>query len=308
MSPIGLGIVGVGTIVRFAHLPALTFLDEFEMRGVVNSKPESTRAAAQRFRARGFASHQDLVRDPSIDAVLIATGPAQHETVIRAALDAGKHVFCETPAQVATPEASREIMAVAAGKRLVVQAGHCFRYSPLVDLLQEHLRDATGPRLWSFEYFPYIGHIHNLALHLSGPVERVVGSRAGPFGSTTTLEFKNGDAAVIVGRSLNNCALDIESIRVSTRDFFGEIAGRRTVRVARMPVGVPFHEWSTRNAPATTFEAQAGGRMTLEVSGYLPQLRAFAKSIRDGSPPRSTLADVQETAELASRIAAAQKA
>lgn len=306
MTPIGLGIVGVGSIVRFAHLPALTLLEDFELRGVVNSKPETTRAAAQRYRAKGFDRYEDLVRDPAIDAVLIATGPSLHETIIRAALDAGKHVFCETPAQVAAPDVAQEIMAAAAGKKLVVQAGHCFRYSPLVDLFQEHLRDATGPRLWSFEYFPYIGHIYNLALYLSGSVERVVGSRAGAFGSTTTLAFKNGDAAVIVGRSLNNCALDIETIRVSTRDFFGEIAGRRTVRVAKMPIGVPFHEWSTRNAPATTFEAQAGGRMTLEVSGYLPQLRAFAKSIRDGSEPRSTLLDVQETAELSRMIAASQ--
>jgi predicted dehydrogenase len=305
MTPIGLGIIGVGGIVRTAHMPSLAYLEEFDLRGVCSSKPETTKAAAARYRARGFARSEDLLAQSDIQAVLIATPSALHEPLIRASLTAGKHVFCETPARMNNRAATEELMAAAKQRNLVVQVGHCFRYSPLVDLLREHLAEASAPRLWTYEYFPYIGHIYDLAMYLSGPVDRVLASHSDASGVTTTLRFRGGDTAVIIGRSINNCGLDIECIRVSSTDFYGQIDGRRTVRVARMPSPVPVPEWSTRRSPAVTYAAQAGGRTTLEVTGYIAQLRGFAESITRGTAPRCTLHDTQATGDLLGAIAAA---
>jgi hypothetical protein len=141
-------------------------------------------------------------------------------------------------------------------------------------------------------------------MYFSGPVDRVLASHSGASGVATTLTFRNGDTAVIVGRAINNCGLDIECIRVSTVDFYGEIDGRRAVRIARMPAPVPVTEWSTRLSPAVTYAAQAGGRTTLDVTGYIPQLRGFAESITRGTAPRCTLHDTQATGELIDAIAA----
>jgi predicted dehydrogenase len=189
-----------------------------------------------------------------------------------------------------------------------VQIGFCTRYSTTLDVLREHLASVPPPRLLSYEYFPFLGHTYNLALYLSGAVDRIACSISSPSGSTATLEFSNGDIAVIVGRSIVNCSIDIESVRISTATFFGEVSGRRRVRVIRDMKPTPPGDWSPASAGAVTFDAQPFGSRFLEIAGYAPQLRAFAAAVRGGAPPRSTLADAIETAELARRISEANQA
>lgn len=305
MNPIRLGIVGVGSIVRWAHIPALQYIPEIALRGVVSSRAETTQAAAERYRTRGFASPQEMIESPDIEAVLIATNSGHHVGLMRAALDAGKHVFVESGGGSAVAAAAPEFIATAEKKQRVVQIGHGFRYSPLVDLLQHHLAAAARPRVWAYEYFPYIGHIYNLAVYVSGPFDRVVGHVATPAGVLTTIAFKSGDTAVVIGRSIANCSMEIESIRVSAKDFYGAIEERRRVRIAKGLKSVAFDDWSTASSPAITYEAQAGGRLTLEVSGYIPQLKAFAKCIREGGAVRSDLAGAIETQRIAEAIAKA---
>jgi predicted dehydrogenase len=186
--------------------------------------------------------------------------------------------------------------------------GFCTRYSTTFDLFREHLATVPPPRLFSYEYFPFLGHTYNLALYLSGAVDQIVAVTRGTTGSTATLRFNNGDTAVIIGRSIVNCSVDIESVRVSTPTFFGEVVGRRRVRVIRHMKPTPPGEWSVGSAGATTFEAQPFGARFLEIGGYAPQLRAFAAAVRGGATPRCTLQDAIDTVDLARRINEAKTA
>src|SRR4051794_24484328 len=57
--------------------------------------PEKAREFAQAQGLHLFASYEELLRDPGIDAVVLATPHSLHTGQIVAAAEAGKHVFCE---------------------------------------------------------------------------------------------------------------------------------------------------------------------------------------------------------------------
>ncbi len=113
---IRLGVVGAGGIARAEHLPRFRRIDGVEIVGVANSSPESTRAVAAAERIpRAYRDWHELVSDPSIDAVLVATRPDLHAPVTIAALEAGKDVLVE--ARLAdTLDAARGMLAAAQGR------------------------------------------------------------------------------------------------------------------------------------------------------------------------------------------------
>src|SRR6266568_329677 len=93
---IGVGVIGAGGIVRDRHVPGFKRIPGVELVGVVNRSEESSRRA---MREHGFerthAHWRELLADPEIDAVVIATWPYLHAPITLAALDAGKHVLSQ---------------------------------------------------------------------------------------------------------------------------------------------------------------------------------------------------------------------
>jgi predicted dehydrogenase len=93
---IRIGFIGAGGIVRQRHVPGLRTVEGVELAGVVNSTPESSQRAAQEFGiARTYESPEALIGSDEIDAVWIGTQPYLHSKLSIAALEAGKHVFCQ---------------------------------------------------------------------------------------------------------------------------------------------------------------------------------------------------------------------
>jgi predicted dehydrogenase len=77
------------------------------------------------------ASFPDLLADPEMDAVVIATDVMTHFPLARAALEAGKHVFVEKPFASSVEEAT-ELVRLGEERGLVTMVGHTFLYSPPV--------------------------------------------------------------------------------------------------------------------------------------------------------------------------------
>ncbi|MGI9147930.1 MAG: Gfo/Idh/MocA family protein [Chloroflexota bacterium] len=95
-TPIRIGFVGAGGIAAQRHLPGLSAVEGVELAAVANR----TRASGERVASKwGFRTvcddWRDLVRSPEVDAVFIGTPPYLHCEATVAALDAGKHVFCQ---------------------------------------------------------------------------------------------------------------------------------------------------------------------------------------------------------------------
>src|SRR4051794_12756829 len=120
-DPLRPGIIGAnpdrGWASR-AHLPAAAACEQVELVAVATTRIESAAAAAQRFGARdAYADPFELIADPQVDAVTVAVKVPEHFALVRAALDAGKHVYSEWPLGTNTGEAEA-LRDLAAQRRL----------------------------------------------------------------------------------------------------------------------------------------------------------------------------------------------
>jgi len=130
---IALGVVGASTKYGWgmrAHLPAFLALPEYELTAVCTAHPETSEASAQYYGAsKAYSDYRDLVSDPEIDVVDVCIRAPSHYSVVMAALEAGKHVFCEWPLGVNSAEAD-EMAALANAKGVRTMVGLQSRYAP----------------------------------------------------------------------------------------------------------------------------------------------------------------------------------
>ncbi len=306
MKPITLGLIGAGYHARNVHIPVIETTPDVRLVAIATSREQTAREAGEKFRVKSFASYEELLRKADVEAVIVCAAWDKAEEITRACLEHGKHVLVETPG-IRDAAAGRELAKLRDSKKLAAQVAYCLRYAPPFEVLQSHARTAKGPRLYCFEYYPFIAHIYNLALHFCGPYERIIGAHQDAAGLSTTIRFKNGDTAVIVGRSVANCSIGLESIKVSAADFYGEVIDRTKVRVVKgmQPVGV--EDWSVKSSEGLSYDPHVYAARILEASGYGPQLRAFIAEIRGGEKPRCGIEESVETAELIRAAEAAAK-
>jgi len=93
---IRIGIIGAGGIVRQRHYPGLKNIPGVELVVVCNRSRESSERAAAEFGIPAIRTDwREVVAMPELDAILIGTHPHLHAEATIAALDAGKHVFCQ---------------------------------------------------------------------------------------------------------------------------------------------------------------------------------------------------------------------
>jgi predicted dehydrogenase len=100
---------------------------------------DETRAAAFLQRVPDVpvcADFDDVLNDPTVDAVLIATPPRTHHALASAALSAGKHVLVEKPLARTVAEAE-DLIELAEANDRVLMPGHTFLYSPPVNKVRE---------------------------------------------------------------------------------------------------------------------------------------------------------------------------
>jgi predicted dehydrogenase len=92
-------------------------------------------------------SFEDLIADPALDAVLIATSVSSHFPLAEKALRAGKHVFIEKPMTASVRE-SEELITIAEAQKRVLMVGHTFLFSPPVIKIKEIIRDGNLGKIY----------------------------------------------------------------------------------------------------------------------------------------------------------------
>jgi predicted dehydrogenase len=129
----GVAILGCGAVAQSAHLPA------YEQYGVgvagVWSRTAATTAGVREqfpFVGRVYASAEELLADPEVRYVDIATGPAGRLAWIEAAVEAGKHVLGQKPLTLARTDLDRlpGVLARAEAAGVRVAVNHNGRWAP----------------------------------------------------------------------------------------------------------------------------------------------------------------------------------
>jgi predicted dehydrogenase len=112
MDKVRWGLIGCGDISRKRVAPALRDSVWCEFVAVSRAKTELAESFAREFDAkRWYADWQELISDPEIDAVYIATPVHLHAAQTIAAANAGKHVLCEKPMALTVAECDEMIAA-----------------------------------------------------------------------------------------------------------------------------------------------------------------------------------------------------
>jgi predicted dehydrogenase len=129
----GVAILGCGTIAQSAHLPAY---EQYAVgvTGVWSRRPETTATVRERFPfvGRVYASAEELLADPEVRYVDIATGPEGRLDWIEAAVEAGKHVLAQKPLTLSWADLSRlpSVLTRAAAAGVRVAVNHNGRWAP----------------------------------------------------------------------------------------------------------------------------------------------------------------------------------
>jgi myo-inositol 2-dehydrogenase/D-chiro-inositol 1-dehydrogenase len=97
-APLGVGLIGAGKIGQVHARNLAGRLDGARLAAVADPVPAAAGAVADRLGDGAvYAAPEELLADPAVEAVVIASPTPTHAPLIRAAAAAGKHVFCEKP-------------------------------------------------------------------------------------------------------------------------------------------------------------------------------------------------------------------
>jgi len=113
------------------HLEAVRRVESVEAAAIAGRNEEAARRLGDAFSVRSTTDYHDDLRDPEIDAVHICTPNAQHFSMAKDALQAGKHVICEEQLTRTVAEAE-ELVSLAARRGVRNWVCHNLRYYPMV--------------------------------------------------------------------------------------------------------------------------------------------------------------------------------
>jgi predicted dehydrogenase len=121
-----------------AHIPALRALPEsFDIVGVANTSLASAqKAAAEMGLPKAFAGVAELVAAPEVDIVIVTVKVPHHLAIVKAAIEAGKHVYCEWPLGNGLAEAET-LAALARAKGVLGVIGTQARAAPEIEYLKQ---------------------------------------------------------------------------------------------------------------------------------------------------------------------------
>jgi predicted dehydrogenase/threonine dehydrogenase-like Zn-dependent dehydrogenase len=221
-----LGVIGAGTFFRAVHLPNLTRHGGFFVKTIATRSGLASREFALRGNIpRAATGADEVLGDPEVEAVLIATRHDQHASLALAAIAAGKHVFVEKPLALTSADAMA-VRDAAAAAGVLVAVGFNRRFSPLAIKAREAAQLVRGGRTvvyrvnagplppdhWLLDPQQGGGRIRGEGVHffdwvrwvIGSEVSRVTASRPGAgqaldlHSLTATFEFRDGSVAVVI--------------------------------------------------------------------------------------------------------------
>ncbi|MHB8078287.1 MAG: Gfo/Idh/MocA family protein [Candidatus Krumholzibacteriia bacterium] len=134
MAVIGCGYWGPNLIRNFHNVA------DCELRMIADLDPKRLEHVGRQYpHAHKTLDYRELLRDPEIDAIVVATPVSTHYPLGREVLEAGKHLFIEKP-MCASADDCRRLNDLAAARRLQIMVGHTFLFTPAVRKIGDLMR------------------------------------------------------------------------------------------------------------------------------------------------------------------------
>lgn len=227
---IQLALIGAGGFAKEMHLPNLQSLKEYNLRAVVSRSGHNAKAVAGQFDAAySTTDFKEVLNDPEIDAVLIATRHNTHARLALEALKAKKHVFLEKPMALNQEELDQILEFYSATPDApMLLTGYNRRFSKYAKAILQVVQKRTSPMILNYrmnagfippEHWVHgeegggrnIGeacHIYDLFTYLSGSKTVRVEAQAIPLtprdNFVATMTFEDGSIATLTYTSLGS--------------------------------------------------------------------------------------------------------
>ncbi len=144
---ISVGLLGAGVFACGTLVPALRAAGDATLAGVCAATGARARHAARKFGFRYCTTDEaQIVHDPAINTLVIATRHHLHAPQVLAGLRAGKHVFCEKPLCLSEDELRSIVRAyLGTARRPAFMVGYNRRFAPLTSQLRFFLEPVSEP-------------------------------------------------------------------------------------------------------------------------------------------------------------------
>jgi predicted dehydrogenase len=198
MSQVNAAIVGLGWWGRKMTELVQAKSDRIRFLRAVDVNLDAARDFAAQKKLPVTASYDEVLADPAIEAVILATPHKLHEAQIDAAVRAGKHVFCEKPLALTKAGAVKAVEACKA-KGPVLGMGHERRFDPPIADLISQAKDGKLGRLLQIE----ANFSHDKFLTLDASNWRLAPEQAPAAGMTATGIHLTDLSVKLMGRADN---------------------------------------------------------------------------------------------------------
>jgi len=160
MKKINIAILGAGSIANMMGT-TVQKMDTVTAYAVASRDLGSAQSIARKYGfQKAYGSYEEMLSDPNVDLVYIATPHSIHAANVRQCLEAGKHVLCEKSFTVTAMEA-RSIITLAKEKKLLLTEAIWPRYMPMAKTLLDFVKSEK------------IGKIHSLTCNLGYPIGHI---------------------------------------------------------------------------------------------------------------------------------------
>jgi predicted dehydrogenase len=310
------GVIGAGGIARRKTIPAMLQAANLEVVAVMN--PSQVTEIAEQFGiAKAYTTEDQLLADPDVQAVYIASPVHCHRRHIAQAAAAGKHVLCEKPLTLTLRQAEEAVHACQ-DHQVMLQEGYMMKFhgahvkaKQLID--QGRLGKLVSLRAQLSCWYPKIDrawrqdpetggggalidmatHLYDLLEFLAGPVSRIVavtGNLVQDYqsedASTTLLVFENGAQATVdsffcIPDQASPTRLEIYGSQgaILTEGTIGQSTGGKMEGI--FGLGDAAYDAQQNKDGSARFEIIP----FQPVDPYTAQCEYFAQCILDGRPP-----------------------
>ena len=142
-----IGVLGCGPIAQFAHFDACRKARNAELYAICDVAEDLlAKMSAIHEPCVTYRDFDQMLADPQVDAVIIATSDAFHVRLCLKAIAAGKHVLVEKPLGVSIEECE-QLRKKVMENRLILQVGNNRRFDPGIAFAQNFIRQEMGARM-----------------------------------------------------------------------------------------------------------------------------------------------------------------
>ena len=337
MKKVRWGVIGAGGIADRRTIPGMMLCDNAELVAVMEINQELAEKCRAKWNCpKAYDNEADILNDPDIDAVYIASPVVLHARQAMAAADAGKHILIEKPLAMTSEEGQR-VVDYCEGKGVKVAVGLMMRFGANVQAMKKAIADGkigkpvSGYSMFSCWYPDMPGNwrqskkkggggaLMDMGVHCVDLMQYVLGSRVkqvAAFHDTLTIHYEVEDSSVVMLRMENGCQCVVQSNFNIPDDaskwrleFFGDqgrLLGDTVIgqvdggSVEAMFLG----EQGGYDALQDT-KHEHGGKLDVEFGNmYAREIASFSNSILTGVPvevPGSDSVQVQRVLEAAYR-------